>query len=111
MTPLGWMAGAFEALLIPTGSYNHDNWVGVVCFIFAGLVLLFYGGIYLHFAFRDPDRLQTEEFNLLSKELTLKTGMKDVTPVLDEPVAQISISASELPINQTRPNNIGQNRS
>lgn len=69
MTPLNWMCGVSEFILLPTATYNYSNWLGIGSFITFLLILIFYGFMYHHFAKNDPNRLQSEEYNLESQRL------------------------------------------
>jgi len=71
MTPLNWMASVFEIVLIPSAATNITNWFGIAAFILAVLVIIFYAGIYIYFVRNDPDRLQTEQYNLESQQMLL----------------------------------------
>jgi heme/copper-type cytochrome/quinol oxidase subunit 2 len=72
MTPLNWMCGVSQAVLVPAGAVSHDNWLGIGCFCVAVFVILFYAAMYVFYSFRDPDRLQTEDFNIASEEMRLQ---------------------------------------
>jgi hypothetical protein len=74
MTPINWFGGVFETVLIPTGASQHDNWFGIACIVLAAAMFLAYLGIYIYFALTDPNRLQSEEFNLYQQELTVDHG-------------------------------------
>lgn len=74
MTPINWVGPAFEAVLIPVGAMQHSNWYGVACFILAVAIVVAYFGIYVLFVLKDPDRLQSEEYNLQQKELLVSSG-------------------------------------
>ena len=67
MTPLNWFTGITETILLPTATYNYSNWIGVGSFILALGIILYYGYMYHHWSMKDPDRLQTEGFNLVTQ--------------------------------------------
>lgn len=69
MTPLNWMCGICEGILLPTAAHSYSNWIGIAFFILSFLILIFYACMYFHFAKSDPDRLQSEEYNLESQRL------------------------------------------
>ena len=71
MTPLNWMAGVSETLLISASSFSDNKDVTNVFVWFAVAVAVFYAAMYVYFAIKDPNRLQTEEFNLASQEMKL----------------------------------------
>ena len=101
MTPLNWAAGVFETLLIPVGASQHHNWVGIVCFSMAAFILTGYFCIFCYFAITDPNRLQTEEFNLA--QMTLSTHPGDELSLPNHPDALLgNIVAATLPEKQTK---------
>ena len=59
---LAWICGLCEIVFIPIGTFNHDNWFGIGCFVVAVGVIIFYISVYVYFMIKDPDRLQSEEF-------------------------------------------------
>jgi len=69
MSPLNWMCGVCETGVLVVASKNHDNWLGPAAFWVSVAILIFYALMYVFYSMRDPDRLQTEEFNLLSQEM------------------------------------------
>lgn len=69
MTPLNWMCGISQTILLPIATYNYSNWLGIASFIVFISILIFYGYIYNYFATRDPNRLQSEEYNLESQRI------------------------------------------
>jgi len=74
MTPINWFGAVFETVLIPTAACQFDNWLGVGCFVLACLCFLFYSIIFACFAIKNPDRLQSEQFNLEQQALALGSG-------------------------------------
>ncbi len=74
MTPINWFGGVFETVLIPTAAFQHNNWVGVACIFLASFMFFAYLGIYIYFSIKDPNRLQSEEYNLYQRELSIDTG-------------------------------------
>ena len=74
MTPITWFGGVFESALIPAAAYYHDTWVSIACIILASAMFLSYFGMYMYFAVKDPDRLQSEQYNLYQQELTVDQG-------------------------------------
>lgn len=72
MTPLNWMCGLVEIVLIPTAATCWDNWLGKATFILAALLMVFYAVMFIFFAIRNPDRLQTEQYNLERHEMALQ---------------------------------------
>lgn len=71
MTPLNWFVGIVELLLITGCIAAAREYVAVTCMALIVLILVFYMAIYLLFALRNPDRLQSETYNIKMKEFTL----------------------------------------
>ena len=71
MTPLNWMCGISQSFLLPATTYNYSNWLGIVFFITFLAILIFYAYMYNFFAKNDPNRLQSEEYNLASQNIAL----------------------------------------
>lgn len=73
MTPLNWFAGIVEPCLFGSSmimtAVNPNSWLDSGLFVVGVALLVFYGFMYAYFAFTDPDRLQTEEYNLMHQEL------------------------------------------
>tara|TARA_R110000868_G_scaffold7793_2_gene41097 strand:+ start:208 stop:552 length:345 start_codon:yes stop_codon:yes gene_type:complete len=75
MTPLNWMCGICETLLCVLAYNHYHNWLGKSAFIVFFIILLFYAGMYIFYSIKDPNRLQTEEYNLESQRLAvISTG-------------------------------------
>jgi hypothetical protein len=77
MTPLNWLTPIVTFILTGGGvsgaTLTQKTWMSIWCFILATLMLLFYGWVYVYFMFRDPNRLQTEEFQF--QEHALNAGV------------------------------------
>lgn len=78
MSPLNWFAFIADSCLVAGIIGSDDTFVKVICLIIFFLVSLFYGGVYIFFMLKDPDRLQTEEHNIKLKELTLFDGNTNI---------------------------------
>ena len=96
MTPLNWAAGVFETLLIPIGASQHHNWAGIACFSMAAFILIGYFCIFCYFAITDPNRLQTEEFNL-AQMTTLSTHPGDKISFPSQQNNPVNIASATLP--------------
>lgn len=79
MTPLNWFTGITETVLLPTAAINYENWLGIACFIVGASIFIFYAVVYCIWMKKDPNRLQTEGFNLHAAGLTVKADVRDVT--------------------------------
>ena len=85
MTPINWFGGPFVLVLIHTGSSQQANWYGVACYVLAALVFLSYLSIYVYFTIKNPDRLQSEQFNierqtlLLNNDISFSSGKHTMT--------------------------------
>lgn len=88
MHSINWVVGIAEALLTITGATQYDNWYGKGCFIVACVLFIFYLGMFLYFAIRDPDRLQSESYNLEQKRMNyLKAqGTTERIAITDNPL-------------------------
>jgi len=83
MTALNWFTGITESVLVPTTAINHANWVGVFCAFLVFFIIFFYAGIYIRWMIKDPDRLQTEGYNLAVKGLATETDMQKGTGMIE----------------------------
>ena len=80
MTPLNWGVGIAETALMSGVILSKDTFVKVSCLIIVVAVLIFYGYAYNYFMKKDPNRLQTEDYNIRTQELTLLHDEKDTSP-------------------------------
>lgn len=71
MTPLNYGAFIFEAFLGLIGVFGQDPVIRYVSFAACLLWAVFYCYVYHYFMKKDPDRLQSESFNLENKALAL----------------------------------------
>ncbi|HAT2098238.1 TPA: hypothetical protein I8032_000299 [Legionella pneumophila] len=92
MTPLNWMCAISESLLLPTAGLNTNNWLGVCCFVFFALIAIFYGVIFSFFALKDPDRLQSEKYNLESQKMYFAYQEKFGIKLLEDSKPQITVT-------------------
>jgi len=83
MTPLNWGVGIAETALMSGVIASDDAFVKISCISIVIAVLLFYGYVYNHFMIKDPDRLQSEDYNIRTQELTLLHDETDISaPIL-----------------------------
>lgn len=61
---------------------GQETWVKIVCAALVVGVLVFYGYVYHFFMKSDPNRLQTEQFNLMSQEMTLLNENSSTPPMV-----------------------------
>jgi hypothetical protein len=71
MTPLNWFVAIAEAALMSGVILSDNLFVKVACLSLVVLVLLFYAYVYRYFMMKDPNRLQSEGYNLKTQELSL----------------------------------------
>ena len=71
MTPLNWFTGIAEVALMSGIIGSDTSFVKISCLIIFSALAIFYGSVYVYFMRKLPDRLQTEEYNVRIKELTL----------------------------------------
>jgi len=95
MTPLNWYTGVAEFALM-FGIIGSDiNFVKISCLIIFLLLAIFYAGVYVYFMLKSPDRLQTEEYNVRIKELTLfKEGSLSENSKIEQEPESIIIEAT-----------------
>lgn len=82
MSPLSITLGVISSALIIGATQAPDIWLRAIFCILVVLVIVFYLCVYAYFAIKDPNRLQTEEYNLALQ--TLSGAVSQITPV--EPV-------------------------
>lgn len=104
MVSLGWFSGVAEVVLIAGILGTQETWVRIVCIFLFVAVLGFYAYVYHYFMKNDPDRLQTEGYNLLRHEMTL-LGRVDSDVITIEPVGQTKTSGS-MPLEVSGPKQI-----
>lgn len=73
LSPLTWLCAISQTLLFSLGGYYSNSWYGVACFILATFIILFYAIMFLFFALKEPDRLQSEKFILSMNQLKIKS--------------------------------------
>lgn len=106
MTPLNWFAAIAEAALMSGVILSGDMFVKISCLCLVVLVLLFYAYVYYYFMRKDPDRLQSEGYNLRTQELTLISQDIETLPevkVINEPSASASSSGNLVDASIERP--------
>jgi hypothetical protein len=63
MTPLNWLAGIVTCSLFAIPKINNIVIVSlIVALVF--LVVFFYAGMYVYWSTNDPNRLQSEQYNI-----------------------------------------------
>jgi membrane protein implicated in regulation of membrane protease activity len=100
MSPLNWFVAIAETALVTGLLASQTQWVKVVCAVLVFGVLAFYGYVYHYFMKNDPDRLQTEEFNL--QTMTLLGPGQSAKPVITvHPVREEIVDASHTPMTKS----------
>ena len=69
MTPLTIIIGLAEIVLFPCAAKNYNNWLGIALFILGALGIFFYMYVYHYWMKKDPNRIQSERFNLEQRYL------------------------------------------
>jgi hypothetical protein len=64
MQAISWVVGSVEAFLLIFSSTSSIFWVQVVSFFCAVALMGVYLGIYIYWMLHDPNRLQSEGYNL-----------------------------------------------
>lgn len=92
MTPLNWITWIIEAILVGGAILATDSlWLQIGLFFVAVSLLIFYCSMYWFWATKDPNRLQTEDFNLISTEMMFNAPdqSKGITTNSDKQVLTI----------------------
>jgi membrane protein implicated in regulation of membrane protease activity len=64
MKPINWLVGFVELLLTAGFLGGSSFWVQVVSFVFMVVIMAVYFSIYIYWMLRNPNRLQSEGYNL-----------------------------------------------
>ena len=88
MNPLKWTTISFESLLAVCAFLTNQLWMQIVCVVFMGIILIFYYGFYLYWMLKDPNRLQSEGFNL---ETAIMSDTKDPHIKLENKKSSIDV--------------------
>lgn len=82
MTPLNWLAGTVTAALFAIPRLNNNIIISsIVVLVF--LVFIFYATMYVFWSIKDPNRLQSEQYNLETKEIALRIESTDKIEAVD----------------------------
>lgn len=80
MSPLNWFASIVEIALVSGLILSNTTWVKITCATLVFAVIVFYAYVYCYYMRTDPNRLQTEEYNILSQQLTLLSNPTSTPP-------------------------------
>ncbi len=83
VNPLLWLAGIGTPLAFVLALLAGDTWFRVALFATGALLLAVTVVAYFILLFRDPDRLQSEEYRLRQRELTMIYGNRAHAEVVD----------------------------
>ncbi len=83
INPLLWLAGIGTPLAFVLALVAGENWFRVALFATGALLLAATVVAYFILLFRDPDRLQSEEYRLRQRELTMIYGKGADAEVVD----------------------------
>jgi hypothetical protein len=72
VNPLLWLVGLITPLIFVTAIIIDDRLIRIGLLAFAALPIIVTIVAYFIFMFRDPDRLQSEEYRLQLKEINLR---------------------------------------
>lgn len=72
MSPLTWVTSISAPFLFSGVIYSNDIFIKVALLSVFIVCLSFYLGVYTYFMCKDPDRLQSEDYNIIKKYLSLK---------------------------------------
>ena len=85
MNPLLWLC-AVGGLLCLLAAYYMPDYRGI--FVFATIGIFAFSCLaYAYFAIKDPDRLQSEEYQAKMHEIQLMKGMKSQQAIEDESIS------------------------
>jgi hypothetical protein len=94
INPLLWLVGLTTPLAFILAAFVSDRLIRVILIIFAGVPVLTTLVVYIIFMFRDPDRLQSEEYRIRQRALQFlyrKGGSTEIVDVAKE-VARVETS-------------------
>lgn len=83
LNPALWMVGLISPLSLILAAFAADPLARLVLFCFAGAPLLFAMMAYLIWVFRDPDRLQSEEYRVRQQALRYLYKKGGSTEIVD----------------------------
>ncbi|HZZ61936.1 MAG TPA: hypothetical protein VFE63_12295 [Roseiarcus sp.] len=95
VNPLLWLAGIGTPLAFVLALLSGETWFRVALFATGVLLLAVTVVAYFILLFRDPDRLQSEEYRLRQRELTMIYGKGTNAEVVDR--ARESARVESLP--------------
>lgn len=72
INPILWLVGLISPLSLILTAVVGDETSRLILFCFAGVPILSALAVYLIFMFRDPDRLQSEEYRIRQQEMRLR---------------------------------------
>ena len=98
LTPLNWLIPLVELLLLGGCLKAEKSYIVIVCLCLMVILVLFYLCAYVYFALRDPDRLQSETYNIKMKEITLFTQGDGDIPTFSADNKNIPILKSNAPL-------------
>jgi hypothetical protein len=94
INPLLWLVGLTTPLAFILAAFVSDRLIRVILIIFAAVPVLTTLVVYIIFMFRDPDRLQSEEYRIRQRALQFlyrKGGSTEIVDVAKE-VARVETS-------------------
>ncbi|HTE94611.1 MAG TPA: hypothetical protein VK678_14010, partial [Bradyrhizobium sp.] len=98
INPALWLVGLITPLSLVLTAIIGDQVARLILFCFAGAPVLFTFAVYVVFMFRDPDRLQSEEYRVRQQALRYlykKGGSTEIVDIANQ-VARIETSQSRL---------------
>jgi hypothetical protein len=91
MTPLNWLAGIVTSGLFAIPKINNIVIISlIVALVF--LVVFFYAGMYVYWSIKDPNRLQSEQYNIETKEMALRIGPSDIIEAIENKAEIITMN-------------------
>ena len=83
VNPLLWLVGLVTPLSLGAAALIGESWMAVALFVLACLPVIFTIAAYFWYMFRDPDRLQSEEYRLRQVALQLLIAKNSDAKIVD----------------------------
>ncbi|KTD62660.1 hypothetical protein Lsan_1797 [Legionella santicrucis] len=94
MTPLNWLAAIVTSSLFAIPKINSIVIISlIVALVF--LVVFFYAGMYVYWSITDPNRLQSEQYNIETKEMALRIEPSDIIEAIENKAEIITMNKTD----------------
>lgn len=92
MVSISWVIGIVEVFFMQGLIWGPSLWIQISCLVMMVALLGFYCYSFRHFMLKDPDRLQSESYNIVKNIVNALTE--------DEKEANLKIDENFIPINK-----------